>query len=157
MALYPKVQERIQQELDSLVHNDHDEQSRYLSLRDVERLKYLPLVMKEVLRFACVGPLGQSSFLLCSAKALHHSFPMLQFCIALPHKVSEDDIYDEYLLPKGSTVLANVWYVNHIVQPSPPPAWRCGSVNAMLTPVAPCHRLQVCHARSRNIPRPFHV
>lgn len=59
MALYPAVQERVQQELDSLFDDGHDQESRYLTLDDLERLDYLPLVMKEVLRFACVGPLGK--------------------------------------------------------------------------------------------------
>lgn len=59
MALYPAVQERGQQELDSLFDDGHDQESRYLTLEDLDRLDYLPLVMKEVLRFACVGPLGK--------------------------------------------------------------------------------------------------
>lgn len=81
---------------------------------------------------------------------------MLHYGIALPHEVTEDDIYDNYLLPKGSTVLANVWYVKRFVHPSPPPAWRCGAFNSRLT-VALRHRLQVRYARSRIVPGPFHV
>lgn len=61
MALYPAVQEHVQQELDSLFDDGHDQESRYLTLEDLERLDYMPLVMKEVLRFACVGPLGKVS------------------------------------------------------------------------------------------------
>ena len=28
----------------------------------------------------------------------------------VPHRLMEDDIYEGYLLPKGSIVIANIWY-----------------------------------------------
>jgi cytochrome P450 len=31
--------------------------------------------------------------------------------LGLPHRLVEDDIYEGYLLPKGSIVIANIWYV----------------------------------------------
>jgi hypothetical protein len=30
---------------------------------------------------------------------------------AIPHRVSEDDIHDGYLIPKGALVLTNIWLV----------------------------------------------
>ena len=32
--------------------------------------------------------------------------------LGLPHRVMEDDVYENYLIPKGATVFLNVWCVN---------------------------------------------
>lgn len=33
--------------------------------------------------------------------------------IGLPHRVSEDDLYDGYFIPKGTMIIANVWAIMH--------------------------------------------
>lgn len=32
----------------------------------------------------------------------------------MPHAVMEDDTYKGYLIPKGTTVLANIWYATGV-------------------------------------------
>lgn len=34
----------------------------------------------------------------------------------MPHRLMQDDLYDGYLLPKGSIVIANIWYIVPIPQ-----------------------------------------
>lgn len=31
----------------------------------------------------------------------------------MPHSLVEDDVYEGYLIPKGSIVIPNIWYVLH--------------------------------------------
>lgn len=31
--------------------------------------------------------------------------------LGLPHRVMEDDIYENYFIPKGTRVVANIWYL----------------------------------------------
>ncbi|KAJ3762520.1 cytochrome P450 [Lentinula raphanica] len=84
MTLYPDVQRRAQDELDRVVGK-----SRNPNFDDMEHLPYLRAIVKEVLRWQPVTPL------------------------AIPHAALEDDWYEGYLIPKGTTVLANVWSMNH--------------------------------------------
>ncbi|KAJ3762519.1 cytochrome P450 [Lentinula raphanica] len=84
MSLYPDVQRRAQDELDRVVGK-----SRNPNFNDMEHLPYLRALVKELLRWQPVTPL------------------------AIPHATLEDDWYEGYLIPKGTTVLANVWSMNH--------------------------------------------
>ncbi|KAG5717253.1 O-methylsterigmatocystin oxidoreductase [Termitomyces sp. T112] len=84
MALYPSVQTKAQAELDAMVGKGH-----VFHLSDLSKLEYLPAVMKEVLRYAPVANL------------------------ALPHRVTRDDEYKGYRIPKGATIIANVWAILH--------------------------------------------
>ncbi|TEB35419.1 cytochrome P450 [Coprinellus micaceus] len=91
MALHPKVQMKAQAEIraafgDALGAADKKEDS---DPSQISRLPYLQAILKEVLRFAPVGNL------------------------ALPHRLTEDDVYRGYLIPKGATIIANVWAVLH--------------------------------------------
>ncbi|KAF8958869.1 cytochrome P450 [Flammula alnicola] len=98
MALHPEVQQKAQHELDSVFNQDA--LSGFIEAPDpvqLSRLEYLTAIMQEVLRYAPVGNL------------------------ALPHCLVEDDEYMGYWLPKGATVMANVWAVmhDHDVYPDP--------------------------------------
>ena len=53
MALYPEVQERARAEVDSVVGRD-----RLPTVEDVPHLHYVNAVVKEVLRWAPVAPMG---------------------------------------------------------------------------------------------------
>lgn len=53
MALYPHIQDKAQAELDALAGK-----GRVLQPSDLNKLEYLPAVMKEVLRYAPVANLG---------------------------------------------------------------------------------------------------
>ena len=51
-------------------------------------LPYLNALVKELMRWHVVAP------------------------TAVPHAAIQDDVYNGYLIPKGSLILANLWYVS---------------------------------------------
>jgi cytochrome P450 len=57
------------------------------SILDTEEMPYLEAITKEVIR-------------------LYPAVPM-----SLPHTTLEDDVHDNYFIPKGAMVLPNLWYV----------------------------------------------
>jgi len=79
MLKYPEVQERARQEISDVV-GEH----RLPTFEDMERLKYVRAVCTEVLRWQSIVPL------------------MARFTI-------EDDEYNGYFIPAGTTVVVNVW------------------------------------------------
>ncbi|KAK0201063.1 cytochrome P450 [Desarmillaria ectypa] len=82
MVLYSEVFVKAQHEVDDVVGR-----VRLPDLNDREALPYLDAVIKEVYRWNPPVPLG------------------------LPHRVMDDDIYRDRFIPKGSTVLANVYAI----------------------------------------------
>ncbi|KAI1457470.1 putative cytochrome P450 oxidoreductase OrdA-like protein [Annulohypoxylon moriforme] len=84
MTIYPEVQQKAQEEIDRVVGQD-----RLPDMSDRERLPYIEAMIKEVLRWHPVAPM------------------------ALPHTSIDDDICEGYFIPKGSMLLANVWYFTH--------------------------------------------
>ncbi|KAG1781057.1 cytochrome P450 [Suillus placidus] len=82
MTLFPDVQKKAQAEIDAVVGPD-----RLPSFADRDSLPYIEALVKEVLRWNAVGP------------------------IAIPHRVTEDDIHDGYYIPKGSLVIPNIWFM----------------------------------------------
>ncbi|KAJ6591168.1 cytochrome P450 [Mycena vulgaris] len=93
MSLYPDVQKRAQVEIDQVIGRD-----RLLTIDDQKSLPYLTAVLKEILRWAPVAPLG------------------------LKHRVTKDDTYDGYLIPKGTTIIANIWAITHDPELYPDPS-----------------------------------
>ena len=55
MALHPDIQRQAQAEVDKYI-----EKGCLPSMRQLDQLKYLNALLKEVLRFAPTGPLGES-------------------------------------------------------------------------------------------------
>ncbi|KAF8628141.1 hypothetical protein AX15_004074 [Amanita polypyramis BW_CC] len=80
MVLHPDVQAQAQAEIDAVIGNE-----RLLNIEDRRRLLYISALAMEVLRCHVVTPNGG------------------------PHRVTEDDIHDGYLIPKGALILPNVW------------------------------------------------
>ncbi|KAF6990795.1 hypothetical protein CFC21_007951 [Triticum aestivum] len=78
----PRVQKKLQEELDSVVGRD-----RVMSETDFQNLPYLMAVVKESLR-------------------LHPPTPLM-----LPHKASASVKVGGYSIPKGANVMVNVWAV----------------------------------------------
>jgi len=99
MTLYPDVQKRAQEEIDRAVGKD-----RLPIIEDQDDLPYVGALIKEVLRFAPVAPLGML--------LLIHS-PMRPYNehLGLPHRVMEGDTYMGCRIPQGATVVANIWQV----------------------------------------------
>jgi len=84
MITHPEAQRKAQEEIDMVIGND-----RFPTFADQPNLPYVGALVKEVLRWNPVTPLG------------------------LPHISSEDDVYEGYFIPKGSTVFANIWQILH--------------------------------------------
>ncbi|KAH9038268.1 cytochrome P450 [Lactarius hengduanensis] len=84
MILYPEVQRKAQSEIDRVVGK-----SRLPDFSDQDALPYVQAVLKEVLRWHPVAPLGG------------------------PRKVVVSDIYEGYYIPAGSTIIPNAWGMMH--------------------------------------------
>ncbi|KAL0067942.1 hypothetical protein AAF712_005111 [Marasmius tenuissimus] len=85
MIYHPDVQARAQAEIDSLVASS----ARLPDFGDQDKLPYVDAVIAEVLRHQPVAP------------------------YAIAHAAEEDDMYEGYWIPKGSTVVGNAWAVLH--------------------------------------------
>ncbi|KAJ7251336.1 cytochrome P450 [Mycena rebaudengoi] len=82
MLANPEVQKRAQEEIDAVVHEGH-----LPSFEDEESLPYVSAIVKEVLRWKPVGPIG------------------------VPHAVAVEDTYRGYRIPAGSIVVPNIWAI----------------------------------------------
>lgn len=80
MALFPEAQRKAQQELDTVLGGN-----RLPQFQDRENLPYVDALVKEVFRWHPVAPMAGA------------------------HTSTQDDIFDGYFIPKGSTILANIW------------------------------------------------
>lgn len=87
MALFPEVQRKAQQELDKVVGDNQLPQ-----FNDRESLPYINALVKEILRWHPVVPMN------------------------VAHTSTEDDMCEGYLIPKGSSILANIWYVTSFLE-----------------------------------------
>ncbi|KAM0424378.1 hypothetical protein ACHAPT_010526 [Fusarium lateritium] len=84
MTLSSDVQRKAQEEIDRVIGNE-----RLPTLADRPSLPYIEAIVKEVLRWHPVAPMG------------------------LPHTSTADDVYEGYFIPKGSMLFANVWHFTH--------------------------------------------
>ena len=91
MVLHPDEQKKAQAELDRVVGTD-----RLPEFSDEDSLPYICALIKELLRWRSVVPLG------------------------IPHRSVEEDQYRGYRIPKGSIVIANIWYDDFHLNPSYP-------------------------------------
>ncbi|KAF7791631.1 hypothetical protein EIP86_002650 [Pleurotus ostreatoroseus] len=92
MLRNPDVMRRAQAEIDAVVGRD-----RLPTLDDLDRLPYIYATIHELLRWWPVAPLS------------------------LPHSIMEDDWYDGYFIPKGTTVLQNLWAIGRDPEDFPEP------------------------------------
>ncbi|KAJ7242999.1 cytochrome P450, partial [Mycena rebaudengoi] len=80
MLANPDAQKRAQEEIDAVVHQGH-----LPSFDDEESLPYVSAIVKEVLRWKPVTPIG------------------------FPHAVAVEDTYRGYRIPADSIVISNTW------------------------------------------------
>ncbi|KAF8999672.1 cytochrome P450 [Cyathus striatus] len=80
MVLFPSAQAKAQSEIDAVIGSE-----RLPTLEDRANLPYVEALYWEVLRFYPFVPLS------------------------IPHVVREDDVHNGYLIPKGTTIVPNVW------------------------------------------------
>ncbi|KAH9950494.1 cytochrome P450 [Amylocystis lapponica] len=84
VSVYPDVLKKVQEEIDRVVGKD-----RLPSFADRNSLPYVDWIIWECLRWNPVTPLG------------------------IARRVTEDDIYNDCFIAKGTTVLPNVWGILH--------------------------------------------
>ncbi|KAK6814883.1 hypothetical protein RU639_009687 [Aspergillus parasiticus] len=92
MAQYPEVQRKAQAEIDRVIGPDH-----LPSFQDRENLPYINAMVKEILRWHPVLPMGTA------------------------HASVMDDTYEGYTFPKGSLMVPNVWAFTHDASTYPDP------------------------------------
>lgn len=80
MSISPDVQRKAQEEIDRAIGKN-----RLPTLADRPSLPYIDAIVKEVLRWHPVAPMG------------------------LPHTSTADDVCEGYFIPEGSMLFANVW------------------------------------------------
>ncbi|KAJ4479616.1 cytochrome P450 [Lentinula edodes] len=83
MILYPETQRLAQEELDRVVGP-----YRLPTFDDFDHLPFIQAMVKEIMRWRGVGPLG------------------------IPHRLTQDDYYEGYFLPKDTICYANVWSIH---------------------------------------------
>ena len=108
MALYPDVQKKAQAELDAVVGPN-----RLPDFHDRPFLPYINAVVKESIRWNLAAPLGKPYVIIIVATILMSSE-------GIPHVSSNDDEYNGFYIPKGTTVIGNAWLVrplNPILSP----------------------------------------
>ncbi|KAH8101934.1 cytochrome P450 [Cristinia sonorae] len=88
MTLHPEIQSRAQAELDSVLGSNWH---RLPNFSDRDSLPYVNAIVLEILRWNPAVPLGYR----------------------LPHSLTQDDVYEGYFLPKGTTLWANIWTMLH--------------------------------------------
>lgn len=84
MAIHPEIQKKAQGEIDQLLGG-----GRLPTLADQDHLPYISALIKEIYRW-------------------HTPLP-----ISIPKLLREDDNYKGYHLPKGATIIENVWAIFH--------------------------------------------
>ncbi|EIM79655.1 cytochrome P450 [Stereum hirsutum FP-91666 SS1] len=84
LLFFPETQRKAQAELDTIVGRD-----RLPNLDDRDTLPYIKAIYLELLRWRVISPLG------------------------VPRANAEDEVYDGYILPKGSVVFVNLWAMLH--------------------------------------------
>ena len=104
--MHPEAQRKAQAEIDKVVGND-----RFPTLADQSNLPYTDALVKEVLRWNPVAPLGKSTVFRNHGLRSHLFQKRLTpgDPTGIPHVTSTDDVYEGYFIPKGSTVFANIW------------------------------------------------
>jgi len=91
MVCYPEVQKKAQTELDNVLNGRLPEHG------DIFSLPYLSALVKEVIRWEPVAPLG------------------------IPHLSISDDLYNDYYIPANSVVIPNQWAMLNDEQDYPEP------------------------------------
>ncbi|THH33485.1 hypothetical protein EUX98_g701 [Antrodiella citrinella] len=105
MCLFPDVQARAQKEIDEVVGSD-----RLPNVEDEQRLPYVYALVREILRYWTIAPIGRS---LNRQKKPISSKHTNVVRTGIPHRATEDFAYGSYVIPKGSTVIGNLWGMMH--------------------------------------------
>ena len=85
MTCFPHVAAKAQEEIDRVIPND-----RSPTWSDMPMLPYCNAVIKETLRWRPVAVMGGT-----------------------PHATTQDDHYQGHFIPKGTTIMGNLWAIHH--------------------------------------------
>ncbi|KAH8101906.1 cytochrome P450 [Cristinia sonorae] len=83
MIHHPHIMRKAQAEIDRVVGR-----GRLPTFKDRSQLPYIRALVREILRWRPAGPMG------------------------IPRRVSEDDYYEGYYIPKGAIVISNIWAID---------------------------------------------
>jgi len=125
IVTHPEVQIKAQKELESVLGRD-----RLPEFGDRQSLPYINAIVKEVLRWNPVAPLG------------------------LPHMTTNDDEVDGYFVPAGTIIIGNSWGILHdpTIYPDPsrfnPERFMTKGDNQYLSAMDP---LTVCFGYGRRV------
>ena len=86
MAMFPDIQEKAQAELDHVVGTE-----RLPDFTDRRSLPYVNAVLKEIMRWHTIAPIG------------------------VGHRYVADDVYAGFRIPGGSLLIPNIWYVIGVI------------------------------------------
>jgi len=100
MALHQDIQKQAQEEIEMVVGSN-----RLPTFEDRDSMPFVNAIVKEVLRWQSVIPLGMFE---CLYKIDVNGNGWV---IGLAHKTTEDDIYDGYFIPQNTLVLGCTWLV----------------------------------------------
>ncbi|KAJ3757782.1 cytochrome P450 [Lentinula raphanica] len=92
MLLYPEVQTKAHHELDMIIGLGNLPRFTHR-----KTLPYVAAIVQETIRYNPIAPIG------------------------FPHELIADDIYEGYLLPQGSAIIANIWSILHNEEDYPQP------------------------------------
>lgn len=107
MMLYPDTQRRAQEEIDGITGRN-----RLPDLSDRSKLPYLDCILKEVLRWQPAAPIGK--YYRCELVNILYLIASLVF----PHVMESDCNLHSMHIPKGTTVIVNLWYVSYHTFPT---------------------------------------
>jgi len=117
-ARYPDAQRKVQEELDAVIGHDRGlftqsftgmglTETKFTAptFADEDDLPQLQAFLLETYRWAPVATTG-----ICSLPS-SHVLPILKSIIgpAFPHRATKDIVWQNYVIPKGATVIANIW------------------------------------------------
>ncbi|KAN0084465.1 Cytochrome P450, partial [Tylopilus felleus] len=92
MVVHQEVQEKVQVEIDAVVGRD-----RLPTIDDRPSLPFLDAIFREILRYNPVVPLS------------------------VPHAAVDEDVYEGFYIPKGATIITNLWAMAHDESKYPDP------------------------------------
>lgn len=99
MTTHPEIQRQAQSEIDAIIGQD-----RLPDWDDETSLPYVGALVKEVLRYVPGVALVPSHICQLLERRWRIVTPL-----GVYHRLIEDDVYGEYFLPAGSTVVGNIW------------------------------------------------
>ena len=97
MIKYPEIQKRAQEELDRVIKPGH-----LPVMEDEESLPYTTAILKEVLRWKPVAPIGLNF-------VNSYLWMLNRPNTGVPHCSLAEDVYNGYRIPAGSLVVGNAW------------------------------------------------